>query len=108
MTNKDKRFISLVNDIEAASLPNPNTTLIIEDGYAFFHYMSAVLKNFWDTCKTVHLIMAKRSDVKCRTDMYKSKLIKGKEQQYIVVSYNFLNQWDDKKLADWRGYLTND
>ena len=46
MTNKDKRFISLVNDIEAASLPNPNTTLIIEDGYAFFHYMSAVLKNF--------------------------------------------------------------
>ena len=86
-TDYAKRFISLVKNIEAASLPNLDTALIIEDCNAFFHYMSAVPKNFLDTCITaVHLIMVKRSDVICRTDVCKSKLIKGMVHQCRVVS----------------------
>ena len=97
-TDYAKRFFSLVKDIEAAPLSNLDTTLIIEDCNAFFHYMSAVPKNFLDTCRTaVHLIMVKRSDVICRTDVCKSKLIKGMAHQCRVVIEKFINQGEMTK-----------
>ena len=91
-TDKSKGFNYLVKDVEAASLPDPNTTLLIEDGNALFHYMSEVPKNFRDICEKLYLIMAKRLDVICSTDMYHPHSIKGMERHRKGVSEKFIVQ----------------
>lgn len=108
-TDKSKGFNYLVKDVEAASLPDPNTTLLIEDGNALFHYMSEVPKNFRDICEKLYLIMAKRSDVICSTDMYQPHSIKGMERNRRGVCEKFIVQGEmTKKPADWREFLAND
>lgn len=108
-TDKAKGFIYLVKDVEAASLLDPDSTLIIEDGNALFHYMSEVPKNFRDLCKKVYLIMTKRSDVVCSTDIYKPYSIKGMQRQRRGVSENIIIQGEmTKKSANWRRFLAND
>ena len=84
-------------------LPDPDTTLIIEDGNILLHYMPEVPKNFQDICEKVYLIMAKRSDVICSTDMYKTQSIKCMERQHREVSEKFIIQGEmTKNSSDWR------
>lgn len=80
-TDKAKGRHYLIKDVENAALPSCETTLVIEDGNALFHYLREVLGNFKQICLKLFDMMVKTSDVVFSTDMYRPDSVKAVERR---------------------------
>ncbi|MEW8548337.1 MAG: hypothetical protein AB2693_32945, partial [Candidatus Thiodiazotropha sp.] len=80
-TDKAKGLHYLIKDIENSALPPCETTLVIEDGNALFHYLREVPGNFKQICHKLLDMLVKTSDVVFSTDMYYPESVKAVERR---------------------------
>ena len=108
-TDKSKGFHYLMKGVDNATLPSVDTTLIIEDGNAVFHYLTEVPGNFKQICYKVLDRLPKKTDVLFSTDMYYPDSIKSVERKRRGCAEKLLIQGElTKRPGDWPTFLTND
>jgi hypothetical protein len=95
-TYKAIGFHYLTKDVENASLPSYETTLIVEDGNAVFH-MRDVPGNFKQICQRIFNMMGKTSDVVFSTDMYLPGSVKAVERRRRGCGEKFIIQRERTK-----------
>ena len=87
-------------------MPSSETSLIIEDGNAVFHYLKEVPANFKQIC---HNMLSKKSDVVFGTDMYYPDSVKSVEHRRRGCAETLVLQGEFTKCpGDWQTFLTND
>ena len=79
VTPKAKGFHHMVKEVNDATIPPPDVTLVIVDGNAMFYCMREIPSNFKEISHKVFDIMPKLSDILFSTDMYKENSIKALE-----------------------------
>ena len=108
-TDKAKGLHYLIKDIENSVLPLCETTLVIEDGNALFHYLREVPGNFKQICQKLLDMLVKTSDVVFSTDMYYPQSVKAVERRRRGCGDKLVLQGEmTKRPTDWKTFLTND
>ena len=108
-TDKSKGFHYLMKGVDNAPLPSLDTTLIIEDGNAVFHYLTEVPGNFKQISHKILDRLPKNADVLFSTDMYYPDSIKSVERKRRGCAEKLLIQGElTKRPGDWQTFLTND
>ena len=108
-TDKSKGFHYLMKDVENSPMPSSETSLIIEDGNAVFHYLKEVPANFKQICHKILDMLPKKSDVVFSTDMYYPDSVKSVERRRRGCAEKLVLQGElTKRPGDWQTFLTND
>ena len=108
-TDKSKGFHYLMKDVENSPMPSSETSLIIEDGNAVFHYLKEVPGNFKQICHKILDMLPKKSDVVFSTDMYYPDSVKAVERRRRGCADKLVLQGElTKRPGDWQTFLTND
>ena len=108
-TDKSKGIQRLIQDQEDPPLPNPDETLVIQDGNAVFHYMKDIPSNFNKICAKVFDVMPHAGDVVFSTYSYNPYSIKSMERLWRGCGERLIIKEDNTKgPMDWKAFLNND
>ncbi len=109
ITPKAKGFHYLTKEVNDATIPPPDVTVLIVDGNALFYCMRELPNNFKEICYKVFDTLPKSSDIIFSTDMYNENSIKALERQRRGCSNKLIIRGElTKKPVDWKVFLTND
>jgi len=108
-TDKSKGVHHLTKEVEDATITTATQTLVVEDGNAYFHYMTEVPANFKQISHKVFDMMQRSCDMIFSTDTYKSGSIKAMERKRRGCGEKLMIKGEStKKPADWKLFLSND
>lgn len=108
-TDKAKGFGYLTKDLEDATPPPTDATLVVIDGNAVFHCLQQLPSNFREISQKVLDMLPKSTDVVFSTDMYTTNSIKSMERKRRGTGDKIIVKGENtKRPADWKTFLSND
>ena len=106
---KSKSFSHLTKDVEDATLPPTDETLVIIDGNACFHQLKELPGDFSQICSKVFNMIPKTGDAVFSTDSYEPNSVKAMERLRRGTGTKLILKGEKtKKPADWKSFLCND
>ena len=98
----------LTKDVENSPMPSSETSLIVGDGNAVFHYLHEVPGNFKQICHKMLDTVLKNTDVVFSTDMYYPESVMAVKRRRRRCAEKLVLQGEmTKRPADWKAFLTN-